>query len=83
MSKGVISDETICRIIGSVLPARATRHGVLPDMDLRSDLGLDSVGLMSIVFLIEEEVGIDAFSYVQQFIEAQRVTDIIRIVRQG
>lgn len=83
MTGDVVTDEVICRIVASVLPAAVTRGGVAPGMDLRADLGMDSVGLMSVVFLLEEEVGIDAFAYVQQFIAAQRVADIIQIVRQG
>ena len=52
-------------------------------MSLQGDLGVDSVGLMSIVFLIEEQTGIDAFDYVQDFISAEYVSDIIAIVQQG
>jgi acyl carrier protein len=78
----VISDEAICKIVASVLPATATRGGVTPDMDLRADLGLDSVGLMSVVFLLDEEVDFDVFAHVQRFIEAQTVSDVIEVVRQ-
>jgi hypothetical protein len=52
-------------------------------MSLRADLGIDSIGLMSVVFMLEEEAGIDAFSHVQQFIGAEYVADIIKIVRQA
>jgi acyl carrier protein len=52
-------------------------------MSLRADLGIDSVGLMSIVFLLDEQAGVDAFSHVQAFISAEYVSDIITIVRQG
>lgn len=83
MSGNVVTDETVCRIVASVLPADVTKAGVAPGMDLRADLGMDSVGLMSVVFLLEEEVGIDAFAYVQEFIEAQRVADLIQIVRKA
>lgn len=78
-----VSDGAVCRIIGSVLGRPATGAGVAPEMDLRADLGLDSVGLMSVVFLLEEELGIAAFDHVQAFIEAQQVSDIIEIVRRG
>lgn len=52
-------------------------------MHLHRDLGVDSVGLMSIVYLIEEHTGIDTFSRVDAFVSAQHVSDIIEIVRQG
>jgi acyl carrier protein len=82
MSK-TITEEAVCQTIGSVLPKSAAKGGVTPGMDLRADLGVDSIGLMSIVFVLEEQFGIDAFSHVQEFISAERVSDIIDIVRQG
>lgn len=81
MSQGTVTDEAICRIIGSAVPRAAATGGVTPSMSLRSDLGIDSVGLMSVVFLLEEQVGFDAFDYVQEFINAEYVSDIIAIVR--
>jgi len=35
------------------------------------------------VFLLEEKAGIDAFSNVQNFISAEYVSDIIKIVRDS
>lgn len=82
MTLTTISDEAICRIVGSASP-RAGKTGVTPAMSLQGDLGVDSVGLMSIVFLLEEQTGLDAFEYVQDFIAAEYVSDIITIVRRG
>lgn len=82
VKQGVLSDEAICRIIESALPDELPRGGITATMDLR-DLGVDSLGLMSIVFLLEEHTGVDTFGYVQEFIEAERVSDIINIMRQG
>ncbi|WP_043661145.1 acyl carrier protein [Nocardia thailandica] len=76
-----ITDDTICRIIGAAVP-RA--QGVItPSSSLRGELGIDSVGLMSIVLMLEEKVGIDAFDHVEEFIGAEQVSDIIAIVRQA
>jgi acyl carrier protein len=66
-----------------VLPKSASKGGVTPSMNLRSDLGIDSLALMSIVFVLEEQAGIDSFSHVQRFISAEHVSDIIDIVRQS
>jgi acyl carrier protein len=76
------SDGRICQIIGSAVSPGTSRE-VLPAMHLHRDLGVDSVGLMSIVYLIEEHTGIDTFSRVEDFVSAQHVSDIIAIVRQG
>lgn len=83
MSKGPVTDEGICQIIGSVIPRAAAKGGITPSMSLRADLNIDSLALMSIVFVLEEQVGIDAFSRVDQFVGAEYVSDIIKIVRQS
>ncbi|HYI62227.1 MAG TPA: acyl carrier protein [Acidimicrobiales bacterium] len=75
-------DEGVCRIIGSAIPGAAAR-GVTPSMRLRGDLDIDSIGLMSIVFLLEEETGIDVLDRVDDVIGAEYVSDIIEIVRQA
>jgi acyl carrier protein len=73
--------SAVCRIVASVLPRAVARRGITPEMDLRADLGLDSVALMSIVFLFDEELGIDAFGRTEAFVKAQRVADLIDVVR--
>ncbi|HEV2377244.1 MAG TPA: acyl carrier protein [Streptosporangiaceae bacterium] len=78
-----MTDEAICRLIGTVVGRAAGKSGVTAGMSLRSDLGLDSIGLMSVVFMLEEQTGIDAFSHVQEFVGAEYVSDIITIVRQA
>jgi acyl carrier protein len=75
------AEETVCLVIGQALPGAAIGT-VTPSMDLRGDLGVDSVGLMSIVFLLEEETGIDAFALAEDFVAAERVDDIVAIVRR-
>jgi acyl carrier protein len=75
-----ITDPEICTIIGRAIGVSPSI--VLPSTDLRRDLGLDSVGLLSIAFILEEQTGIEAFEYTQGFIEAQTVSDIIDIARR-
>jgi acyl carrier protein len=82
VKKTPVTDEAICQIIGSTLSKSARKSGVTAAMNLRADLGVDSVGLMSIVFVLEQKVGLDVFSHVQEFISAEHVSDIIDIVRQ-
>ncbi|MFF9768231.1 acyl carrier protein [Streptomyces sp. NPDC014636] len=82
MSKSDVADDEICRIIKSVISKASVKGGVTPAMSLRGELGIDSLGLMSIVFALEENLGVDAFSRVEQFVGAEYVSDIIKIVRQ-
>ncbi|WP_069768144.1 MULTISPECIES: acyl carrier protein [unclassified Streptomyces] len=83
MNKGHVSDDEICRLIASVLAKKAAKNGVSPEMSLRADLGVDSLTLMSMVFVLEEKTGIDAFGRVEQFVGAESVADIIKIVRES
>ena len=82
MSMVTLTDDAICRIIESALPI-ATKGGISSSMSLQADLGVDSIGLMSIVFVLEEKTGVDAFNHVQEFIAARYVSDIIAIVRRS
>jgi acyl carrier protein len=83
VSAAQASDEEVCRLIASVLPKAVAKHGISPEMNLRGDLAVDSLGLMSIVFVLEEKLGIDAFSQVDRLVRAEHVSDLIAIVRQS
>jgi acyl carrier protein len=74
------TDTQICDIIGQAIGLGP--NSVLPATNLRGDLGLDSVGLLSLAYIIEEQTGIDAFAHAQDFIEAQSASDIIDLVRR-
>ncbi|MFE5868463.1 acyl carrier protein [Streptomyces roseifaciens] len=78
-----MSDDEICRIIASAIAQKAAKKGVSPEMSLRGDLGVDSLTLVSIVFVLEEKTGIDAFGRVEEFVRAESVADIIKVVRQS
>lgn len=79
MTRGTVDESTVCAIIASVLP-RAGAGAVEPSMSLQGDLGLDSVGLMSLVFVLEEQTGVDTMSCLERFIEAEYVRDVVDIV---
>ncbi len=83
MSEASVSDEAICAIIGSAVPRSVAKRGIAPAMSLRGDLGIDSVGLMSIAYVLEEQTHADIFGHVQELIGAELVSDIIKIVREG
>ncbi|MET8140439.1 acyl carrier protein [Sphaerisporangium sp. NPDC005288] len=70
-----MTEDELCQIIAGVLPGK----DVAPHMSLRNDLGVDSIGLMSIVFVLEEQTGIDTMRHIVEFIEAEYVHDIVGI----
>lgn len=80
MSRAAVTEETVCSIIAGVLPPASAKGGVTPSMSLRGDLGIDSLGLMSLVFVLEEQTGIDAMSCLDRFIAAESVADVVTVV---
>jgi acyl carrier protein len=74
--------EEVYRIIGSATGDRS-RCPITPSTDLRRDLGLDSIGLMSIVYLLEDKTGFEAFDFIDDFIAAETVEDILVILRES
>ena len=83
MSNATVTEETVCKIIASVLPRSSVKGGVTPSMSLRGDLGIDSVGLMSIVFVLEDQAGVDTMNHLEEFIAAEYVRDIVAVVLDG
>jgi len=80
-----MSDKTEAKVHRAIAAAisSAAAKDIRPDMSLRLDLHIDSVGLMTLAFLVEQETGIDAFSRVQEFVAAESVADIVAIVRRA
>ncbi|GLZ51893.1 acyl carrier protein [Actinomycetospora sp. NBRC 106378] len=78
-----VDESTVCSIIASVLPRASVQGGVEPSMSLQGDLGLDSVGLMSLIFVLEEQTGVDTMSCLERLIEAEYVRDVVDIVCHG
>lgn len=83
MSPTAVTAESVCTIIASVLPRSSVAGGVSPAMSLQADLGIDSVGLMSLIFVLEEQTGVDTLSRLDRFIEAEYVSDIVAVVCDG
>jgi acyl carrier protein len=83
VKNSALTDEAVCRLIGTAVAGAGAKSSITPEMSLRADLGVDSMGLMSLVFMLEEKTGIDVFSHVQEFISAEYVSDIIKIVQHS
>ncbi len=73
----------VCKLIAKIIPKENKKNGVTPDMELRTQLGVDSIGLMSIVFGLEEGFDVDLYDYSSQFIAASSVSHIIDIIEHA
>jgi acyl carrier protein len=75
-------DPTIARLICEVLPRRLQRTPLHESMSLRGDLGIDSLGLMSLAFRLEEEFEIDLMACAEEVANVQTIEDVQRLVQQ-
>lgn len=52
-------DNRTLDLIAEAVPARFRRTPVTPDARLKHDLGLNSIGMLALLFRLEESFGID------------------------
>lgn len=73
-------EERIKGLLNEVVPH--AKHEVLLDqgMSLRSDLGIDSIGLMSLAFRLEEEFSIDLTEHAEEVAMVESVGDVVRFI---
>jgi acyl carrier protein len=64
MNDGKLLEEKVFALIAQAAPAKAG-GGLRPEMSLRRDLGLDSLGLATLLFRFGEELGTDANDLVE------------------
>jgi acyl carrier protein len=57
-------EEMVFALIAQAAPAKAN-GGVRAEMSLRRDLGLDSLGLATLLFRFGEELGIDPNDFIE------------------
>ncbi len=54
---------------------------IAPEMKLRTHLGIDSIGLISMLLTLEEGLGLDLFRVSDKVTQAVSVADVIAIVK--
>ena len=52
-------DEKIMSLVAEGIPGKFKRTRIVPQTHLQKELGLDSIGMLSLVFRFEEVFGID------------------------
>jgi acyl carrier protein len=75
-------EPTLVGLVREVLPRRLQRTPLEEGLSLRGDLGLDSIGLMSLAFRIEEEYLIDLMAHADQVAAIQTLGDVQRFITQ-
>lgn len=68
------------RLIETIVPDPRVLKDITFSSDIRADLGLDSLGLLNLVFNIEAEYGIDLMLFLEAVANTNTVGDIIDVV---
>lgn len=74
--------ETVLRLIREVVPWQFAKTALRPDTSLQGDLGIDSLGKLSIAFRLEEEFGLELSEHVSRLGDVRTVADVLQFVRQ-
>jgi acyl carrier protein len=76
--------DQVLLLLREVIPRQFTNKELRPEMTLQSDLGIDSLGKAALVFLMEEEFGLnfaDLASSVGEVRTVEHVLDVaIRLI---
>jgi acyl carrier protein len=73
-------EATVLRLLLEVVPWQFARIPLTMDLSLQSDLGVDSMGKLSVAFRVEEEFGLDLSEHVGRVAEIRTVGDVVRFV---
>jgi acyl carrier protein len=74
--------NNVDRLIREVLPRRLRNAVLTQGQSLHADLGIDSLGLMSLAFRIEEEFAIDLMEHAQRVTAVDTVGDLLQLVAE-
>jgi acyl carrier protein len=76
-------EERVLTIIKRSLPPRATPGPLARQQRLRDDLAIDSMGLMTIAYRIEEQFGIGIMRWAESMRAIHTIGDVVDFVRES
>ena len=63
----------------SLLAPMVSAQSVVPTARIRDELGLDSIGLIGLLFFIEEELSVDMQPFAAAMADSETVVDVARV----
>lgn len=78
----VNTDERVLRLIGNMCRAPTAPSALHPGLMLRHDLGIDSIGLVTVMFQFEEEFGVDLVAMEVDLSGIETVGDVLHKVHE-
>jgi acyl carrier protein len=76
-------DETVFALIASAAQGKIDRANLTTELNLRRDLGLDSLGLVTLIFKVGEELGKDPDDLIEMLTDhpINTVGDVVALSR--
>jgi acyl carrier protein len=75
-------DKVVMNLIGEVLPYNVQSSKIETSHSLMLDLGITSIGLMSLAFRLEEELDIDLMEHSDEYAELQTIEELQTFLHQ-
>jgi acyl carrier protein len=76
------TDARVLSLLREVLPWQFSRRDIRPEMSLQSDLGLDSLAKLALMFRFEEEFGVDVANSSVDVTTVQTVQDLLATAQE-
>ncbi|MCY1079441.1 acyl carrier protein [Archangium lansingense] len=73
-------DVALERLLREVMPRRLHKIALKDSMSLNGELGIDSIGLMSLAFRIEEEFQIDLMEHADKVATIRTMGDVRNLI---
>ncbi len=75
-------EGAVLRLVREVVPWQFAKTPLSMGLSLQSDLGVDSMGKLSVAFRVEEEFGLDLGEHVASVAQIRTIGDIVTFVRE-
>jgi acyl carrier protein len=72
-------EAEVLRAFQQIMPRGIKASRVVLNADFKSDLGVESIGLFSVIALIEQKLNIDLFGRTKELAEARTIGDVVKI----
>jgi acyl carrier protein len=81
-AKAETTDARVIKLVREVLPWQAAKKEIRPEMALRAELGIDSLGKVALAARLEEEFGIEFARFQGDVAAIRTVADVVAAVEQ-
>jgi acyl carrier protein len=82
LNKSKRIEDKITALVKEVVPPRHAKRAQITQDTVLADLGVDSLGKVSLAFRIEEVLGVDLTQFSGNIGEVRTVGDVVRLVRE-